>query len=136
MLTVPVEIKKSPIHGYGVFAAEDIRRGAVVWMFAPGLDRRVSETVIKFAEPRAKEFILRRGYVNPRQPQEIVLCLDEAQFMNFAPVDQPANLVLGDLQDGEHILLAAVDIEQGTELTVPPESDYDYQRKMEAYGSG
>lgn len=133
MLTIPVEIRKSEIHGYGVFATNDIRRGDVVWMFHPGLDRRVSETAVKFCEPRAKAFILQRGYINPKAPDEIVLCVDEAQFLNFPRPDQPANLCLGGLQDGEHMLLAAVDIPVGDELTVPPESDADFHRKMEAY---
>jgi hypothetical protein len=136
MLTVPVEIKKSAIHGFGVFALQDIRRDSVVWMYHPGLDRRVTKFQVKFCEGRLKEFILRRGYINPKSPEEYVLCMDEAQFINFAPADQPANLKLGGLQDNEHILLAAVDILIGDELTVPPESDADYLRKMESYGSG
>lgn len=135
MLTIPVEIRKSEIHGYGVFAVHDIRRGAVVWQFHPGLDRRVSEIAVKFCEPRAKLFILQRGYINPAAPEEIVLCMDEAQFLNFPRPDQPANLCLGGLLDGEYMLLAAVDIPAGDELTVPPESDADYLRKMEAYAS-
>lgn len=136
MLTIPVEIKKSEIHGCGVFAVHDIRRGAVVWMFHPGLDRRVSAEAVKFCEPQAKLFILQRGYVNPKAPDEIVLCMDEAQFMNFPRPDQPANLQLGGVQDGEHILIAAVDIPAGDELTVPPESDADFERKLQAYGPG
>jgi hypothetical protein len=42
---------------------------------------------------------------------------------------------LGGLQDKEYLLLAAVDILAGEELTVPPESDAVYLRKMEAYGN-
>lgn len=135
MLTIPVEIKKSDIHGYGIFAVDDIRRGAVVWQFHPGLDRSVNEYAVKYCEPVAQAFIRQRGYINPAAPDQIVLCMDEAQFMNFPRPDQPANLELGGLQDGEHMLLAAIDIPAGDELTVPPESDLDYQRKMEAYGT-
>ena len=132
MLTIPVEIRKSDIHGYGIFAVNDIQRGAIVWMYHPGLDRRISTSAIKFCEPRAKEFILERGYVNPQAPDETVICIDEAQYLNFPPDDQPANLVMGGKQDGEYMLLAAVDIAAGTELTVPIESDLDYERKMGA----
>lgn len=136
MLTIPVEIRKSEIHGYGVFAVNDIRRGAVVWQFHPGLDRRISSLTVKYCEPQAQQFIRQRGYVNPTTPEEIVLCIDESQFLNFPKPDQPANLELGGVQDGEHMLLAAVDIPAGDELTVPPESDADFQRKMEAHGPG
>ena len=135
MLTIPVEIRKSQIHGCGVFALTDIRKGAVVWAFHPGLDRRISELVVKYSEPRARDFILQRGYINPRMPEDIVLCVDESQFLNFPKAGESANLCLGGLQDGEHLLLAAVDIAAGAELTVPPQSDLDYERKMEAYGA-
>ena len=120
MLTIPVEIRKSDIHGYGIFAVDDIRRGSVVWMFHPGLDRRISADMVKWCEPRAKEFILRRGYVNPHYLDDIVLCMDESQFLNFPRPDQPANLCLGGIQDGEYILLAAIDIPAGDELMFAP----------------
>jgi hypothetical protein len=130
MLTVPVEIKKSAIHGFGVFACEAIRQDSVVWMFHPGLDQRITKFALKFAEPRIREFVLKRGYINPKSPEQYVLCIDESQWLNFPQTDQRANLCLGGLQDGEYLLLAAIDIPAGSELTVPPESDLDYERKM------
>jgi hypothetical protein len=119
-----------------VFALEPIRKDAVVWMFHPGLDQRMTKFTLKFAEPRIREFVLKRGYINPKSMEEYVICIDEAQFMNFPPLGKSANLKLGGLQDKEHLLLAAVDILAGEELTIPPESDADYLRKMQAYGSG
>jgi SET domain-containing protein len=130
MLMIPVEVRKSEIHGQGIFALHDIRESAVIWQFEPGLDRRVSLFAIKHTEPRMREYIMERGYINPHQPDQFVLCLDAAQFLNFAPIGQKPNLALGGIQDGEHILLAAVDISAGTELTVPPESDLDFERKL------
>jgi hypothetical protein len=128
MLTVPVEIKRSEIHGYGVFAACDIHEGAVVWMFDP-IDRRWPAWTVENWEPRLKDYAKQRGYVNHKG--ELVLCIDEAQFLNFPRNGEKANLRLGGLQDGEYLLLADVDIPAGTELTVPPESDADCARKME-----
>jgi hypothetical protein len=119
-----------------VFALEPIRKDAVVWMFHPGLDQRMTKFTLKFAEPRIREFVLKRGYINPKSMEEYVICIDEAQFMNFPPLGKSANLKLGGLQDKEHLLLAAVDILAGEELTLPPESDADYARKMQAYGPG
>ena len=135
MLTVPIEIKKSQIHGYGVFAVKPIRKDTVVWMFQPGLDLRMSLFAVKFAQPKVRDYIWQRGYINPKSPQQIVLCIDEAQFLNFPPPEQTANLTLGGVQDGEHMLLAAVDILAGEELTVPAESDADYDRKLKEYGT-
>jgi SET domain-containing protein len=134
MLTVPVEIKKSAIHGFGVFAKTEIRKGTVLWMFEPGLDLRIPKLVAENSGPRKRDYIMQRGYINPKDPDTIVLCCDEAQFMNFPADGEKANIWLGGLQDGEHILIAAQDIAAGTELTAPPESDADYHRKVSTYG--
>jgi hypothetical protein len=131
MLTIPVEIRKSKIHGYGVFALEDIKQGTVVWMFEPGFDRKVSRLLAENCGK--KNYIFERGYINPKNADMIVLCIDEAQWINFPPPELQANLKLGGLQDGEHLLLAAINIPAGAELTVPPESDADYERKMSSY---
>ena len=63
-MTVPVEIKKSPIHGYGVFALHAIRKGTVVWMFQPGLDLRITLFAVKFAQSKVRDYIWQRGYIN------------------------------------------------------------------------
>jgi SET domain-containing protein len=130
MLIVPVEIKKSAIHGFGVFAKTDIKKGTVVWMFEPGLDQRIPKLVVENSSQRKRDYIMERGYVNPKNPEMVVLCIDAAQFLNFPADGTEANIWLGGLQDGEQILIAAEDISAGTELTVPTESDADFERKM------
>ena len=127
MLTVPVEIKKSEIHGYGVFAVSDIHEGTVVWMY-DRLDQRYSAFALEHAEKRIQNYVMQRGYINRRA--EFVLCIDEAQFLNFPRPGETANLRLGGLQDDEYLLIANVDIPVGTELTVPLESDADAARKL------
>ena len=132
MLTVPVEIRKSAIHGYGVFARDHIPKGKVVWMFAPGLDIVRSVFALEQADPRTRDFIMERGFINPKKPDEAVICADESQFCNFPLPGEKANTELGNLIDGQYLLLAAQDIVAGTEITVPPDSDADYARKMES----
>lgn len=39
MMLIRTELKPSPIHGLGCFAAEDVPKGAEVWRFEEGLDR-------------------------------------------------------------------------------------------------
>ena len=136
MLTVPVEIKKSAIHGVGVFAKTEIKKGTVVWMFTPGLDQRVSLLVTEYSDKRKRHYIMQRGYINPKNPEMVVLCIDEAQFLNFPAAGEEANIWLGGVQDDEHLLIAAEDIPAGTELTVLRESDADYQRKLSTYEPG
>jgi len=130
MMTIPVEVGRSPIHGQGVFARERVRAGTVIWQFHPGLEQKMDNALLKYSDEEVRDFLLARGYLN--QSDQWILCVDEAQFMNFPLTGQPANTKLGGKQDGEFMLLAATDIEPGEEITVPPESDKDYQRKMEA----
>lgn len=131
MMMVPVTIGKSDIHGLGVFAIDPIRKGSVVWQYEPGIDRPISEYSIKYGEQRIADFVRTRGYVNSRNPKVWILPGDEAQFWNFPPRGKLANTELGGTLDGEHIILAARDIAANEELTIPPESDLDWERKME-----
>ena len=131
MMMVQVTVGKSTIHGLGIFAVSPIRKGAVVWQYEPGLDRPISEYSIKYGEKRISDFIRTRGYINPKESKTWILPCDEAQFWNFPKRDEKANTELGGTLDGEHIILAARDIEANEELTIPPESDADYERKIE-----
>lgn len=130
MMRVPVTVGKSAIHGMGIFAIAPIRKGTVLWEFESGLDRQVSEYSVNYGEQRVYGFIRERGYINPLRPKVWIICVDEAQFWNFPKRDEPANCELGGLVDGEYLILAARDIEANEELTIPPESDLDYERKM------
>jgi SET domain-containing protein len=132
MLRISVEVRKSNIHGQGIFALNDIQEDRVIWEFDPGLDRHISLFAVKHAEPRIASYIMERGYINPKHPNQVVLCLDEAQFWNFPKPGEKANCCLGGELDGEAMVLAARPISAGEELTVPPESDHDYARKMAA----
>jgi len=130
MMTVKVKVGDSSIHGTGIFAAEPILKGRVVWMLSPAVDRVLTDYAVKYAESRAQEFIRQRGYLNPTRPQWVI-CADEAQYWNFPRNGDEANTYMGDEIDGQKIVLAARDIAVGEELTIPPESDGDYARKME-----
>jgi SET domain-containing protein len=130
MLSVPVEIQKSAIHGFGVFAKTDIHKGQVIWQFTPGLDQRISLFAVKHSDSRVANYIMERGYINPKQPDQVVVTIDAAQWWNFPRRDEEPNCVLGGVLDGEYLIIAARDIAAGEELTITPESDYDYERKM------
>lgn len=132
MIRVPCEVRKSEIHGTGVFATEALHQDRVVWTYEPGMDRAIGHYAVEYGDPEVMRFIQERGYINPARPKLWILCCDEGQFLNFAKEGQTANLRLGGLIDGEHVLLAARNIELGEELTVPPESDADYERKMKS----
>lgn len=130
MMRIQVSVGKSAIHGLGIFAVSPIKQGAVIWEYEPGLDHLFSEYAVTQSEKRIADFIRQRGYINPDNPQKWILPCDEAQWWNFPNREEPANTMLGGILDGEHLILAARNIEAGEELTIPPESDADFERKM------
>src|SRR6267142_4095646 len=130
MLRVPVEIKPSAIHGYGCFAVAEIKKGTVVWSFSRIFDHLIHEYVRARAPKVEQEKLLERGFAHPIYPADIIMCGDESQFLNFPLPPEEANIELGGVVDGYDCLIAKRDIQVGEELTVPPESDADYERKI------
>lgn len=52
MMCVKTTVRRSRIHGLGLFADEDIPKGALVWRFTPGFDRRFTAAAMAaFPEP-------------------------------------------------------------------------------------
>ena len=131
MMRVPVELKPSPIHGTGVFATEDICPNALVWAFSRIFDHLIFEHVWARGSEAEKQKLFERGYRNSDSPEAIVMCGDEGQFLNFPRKGQQANLKIYGWVNDQPALVAAREIKAGEEITVPPESDTDYSRKME-----
>jgi SET domain-containing protein len=133
MIRIPVTLKDSPIHGTGVFAARDIPKGEVVWLFSRIFDHLISEHLWVRASTQEKAKLFERGYRHPDYPADFYMCGDEGQFLNFPHPGEESNLELGPMVNTQPVLRARRDIKAGEELTVPPESDADYERKMKGY---
>jgi SET domain-containing protein len=129
MIRVPVYLKPSSIHGTGVFAARDIPKGETVWYFARALDRAIPEHVWVRASEQEKDKLFERGFRYADNPEVIFMCGDEGQFLNFPMPEEQSNLVLGPVINEHPVLMARHDIRAREELTVPPESDADFERK-------
>jgi SET domain-containing protein len=112
MLKIKTYIDKSSINGIGLFAAEAISKGTLIWEFTDFLDRTYSIHVVKnMPESDTKNFILKYAYLDKDIgiPQ-YVLCVDDARFMNHAENSNTAN--------GENrTTIASRDIEIGEEIT-------------------
>lgn len=94
MYLVKTYLSYSDIHGIGVFAAEDIPQGAVVWQLVEGLDRSFTpEQVADFPEA-GQDFIRRHAY--PFQGR-LWLCSDHGLFVNHN--DNPNTASQGDRTD-------------------------------------
>lgn len=112
MLLVKTYVASSPIHGIGLFAAQFIPKGTIVWRLDKEFDRVFDQAALEVCNPVYREFVLRYGYKS-KYTGSIVLCLDNGRFMNHS--DNPSLIEVPHLDDGLDI--AAEDLGIGHELT-------------------
>lgn len=84
MLLVPTFVKESGIHGLGVFAAEDIPKGTVIWRFQEGFDTVIPAIALADFPECTRAFIKKYGYRDRAHPDGYVMCNDDSRFMNHA----------------------------------------------------
>ncbi|MCA1790214.1 MAG: SET domain-containing protein-lysine N-methyltransferase [Thioalkalivibrio sp.] len=124
MLRVPTVVAPSSIEGVGLFAAEPITAGTVIWEFTEGVDWRIPVMDFeRFPEPY-RSWLLRYVYREPTGCY--VLCGDNGKFMNhsFEPncddVDGPYTVAKRDIAEGEELTcdyrLFDLDSVEGEEL--------------------
>ena len=113
MLLVKTRLAASAIHGVGLFAAEFIREGAVVWESHPAVDVRLTEGQISGLAGPCREQIRKYSYREKRTGL-YVLCGDDARFFNHSDRPNCIDLCGGEVGD---ITVAARDIAEGEELT-------------------
>lgn len=114
MLLVKTKLGRSVIEGLGLFAAQFIPKGTVIWQWSPTFDLRYSKAELELINPIARETLLRYSYLSKRTGL-YVLCFDYGRFVNHS--NNP-NLLDASSPDSEEGLdLAARDIEEGEELT-------------------
>lgn len=81
MLTVKTFLLPSSIHGKGVFAAEPIPRGTVVWRFAPAEDLLLTEP--PSLGPTAETYLRHFAFFDAGRGG-FVVCGDNAKWMNHS----------------------------------------------------
>lgn len=87
MLLIKTYIASSAIEGVGVFAAQPIAKGAVIWRTDRTFDMLVSVATYRSAEPHLKELLDRYAYPSCDKPGFLVYEIDNGRFMNHA--EQP-----------------------------------------------
>ena len=107
MFSVPTYLKRSPIHGVGVFTPEPISEGAVIWDYVEGVDWRLTPDELS-AFPQPFQSRMRR-YCYLESSGLYVLCGDNAKFMNHSADPN--------CDDRGDVTRAARAIEPGEELT-------------------
>jgi SET domain-containing protein len=135
MLVVKTRLAPSAIEGLGVFAAEDIKKGTIVWQFVRGVDLLIDPEELPSLPPAVIELCRRYAYLHT-ETGEYVLCGDDARFVNHS--DDPNLIGIYPPGDNQGFDIAAKDIKAGEELT----SDYgtfdaEFRQKLSLppYGS-
>jgi SET domain-containing protein len=109
MLLIQSYVAPSPIEGVGVFAAETIPAGALIWRLDPAFDRLVRHDGVADLPATFRTFAERYGYPYPHDPSLLVLELDNGRFMNHSATpntcftDPDAGYALRRIEAGEEI---------------------------------
>ncbi len=83
MLLVKTYLAPSSIHGMGLYAAEDIEEGAVIWRHDPVFDIGFKKEQLDALSELQKKSI--KNYLFYVKPQDLyVLCADDARFINHS----------------------------------------------------
>ena len=112
MLLVKTFLAPSRIHGIGLFAAEGIPAGTVIWRMSPIIDIELSLADLDRLAGPSRAQVDKYTYMDlVRGKRE--LCGDDARFFNHD--DDPNCHDFPDAEGGTTV--AARDIEEGEELT-------------------
>lgn len=84
MMLIPTYVAPSHIEGVGVFAAEDIPEGMLIWRLDPQLDRLLSREDIEALSDVHQAFVERYGYPYPHDSSLTIVELDNGRFMNHS----------------------------------------------------
>lgn len=114
MLFVETYLAPSDIDGIGLFAAEDIRSGTVIWRLVPGFDVIVDEVELRKMPDTARQFMFKYASLS-KQLGKYVLSADDDRFTNHSYTPNRVDVVE---RAGEEVVsIAAYDIQVGEELT-------------------
>lgn len=108
MLLIPTYLAPSAVHGVGVFAAEDIPQGTLLWQFVPGLDLVIPAEMLASYPAEARKYVEEYGYEDQYRPGAVVLSGDNARFINHSHTpntysEKDEAFALRDIAKGEEI---------------------------------
>lgn len=124
MLTVRTYLDKSSIHGIGLFAAEFIPAGTIMWKFEPLFDLVLEDEIIAKMSPLQKQFIHHFGYCDPTL-KKFVLPVDDDRFTNFSKTPNTGPNITTPCNGTPPAYIALRDIQKGEEITLSPEDCLD-----------
>lgn len=84
MMLIRTYVAPSGVEGVGVFAAEPVKEGTLIWRLDDTFDRLLHTNQIETYPPHMQEFFLRYAYPLHDNPEILVLEADNGRFMNHA----------------------------------------------------
>jgi len=81
MLVVKTKLRKSKIHGMGVFADQNIKKGATIWEYNPVIDKEITKKQYKSLPNIAKRYMMKYTYL---EVNKWILCGDDGRFVNHS----------------------------------------------------
>ncbi len=84
MMLVRTYLSNSAIEGVGIYAAEPIKAGDVIWRLEPKFDVFFTAADIEALPPHMQDFIEKYSYPHMRSPGIWVLEADNGRFMNHS----------------------------------------------------
>jgi uncharacterized protein len=109
MILVPTFVAPSQIEGVGVFAAEFIASGTMIWRLDTRFDRIIHRDELRELDQVQYSFARRYGYSYPKDRNYWVIEFDNGRFMNHSA---KPNTCFSDPHQGQ----AVRDIFEGEEL--------------------
>jgi SET domain-containing protein len=109
MMIIPTYVGPSAIEGVGIFAAEPIPAGAVIWRLEESLDLLLTDEQMRRLPHVQKSFLERYGYPHMTQEGITVLEFDNGRFMNHSDApntdftDPDTGWAIRDIAAGEEI---------------------------------
>ena len=82
MMLVRTYVTSSPIEGLGVYAAEPIPRGTLIWSLDSRLDQTISLEELSKLPDWQQDFIIKYSFPHLNRPNHLVLEYDNGRFMN------------------------------------------------------
>jgi SET domain-containing protein len=122
MMLVATYVAPSAIEGVGIFAAEPISAGALIWRLEPGLDRLIGRAELGGLCGVFRDFVHRYSYPYPHDPERLIVELDNGRFMNHSDApntvfsDPDAGFTLRDISRGEELTCNYAEFDPGFEI--------------------
>lgn len=107
MLLISTYVAKSQIHGFGLFAGEDVAEGHVIWEYDGDVDKEFEQAEFEAFPADLREWL--RPYLYVSHSARLVLCGDNAKYMNHS--------YKPNCTETPHCTIAGRKIRAGEELT-------------------